>query len=170
MSSELYNWQAKRIAVLSDTHGLYRPELDLFLSDCDLVIHAGDIGSGVVGSIEKHAIMVGVVGNTDYGNMQARYPVQQLFLVNGFSFYLTHIPTINLPVVESPLDFVIFGHTHRPACQQVGETVFINPGSVGPKRGTLPISACKLIYCGEEKGFEIEFHDLQTQTMENITP
>jgi len=157
MSSELYNWQAKRVVVLSDTHGLYRPELDQFLADCDLVIHAGDIGAGVVGAIENHAIMVGVVGNTDFGNMQARYPVQQLFLVNGFSFFLTHIPTENLPYVEKQLDFVIFGHTHQPRYEVVEGTTFINPGSVGPKRGALPISVCQLIYDDLKNKFEVEF-------------
>ena len=160
MSSELYNWQAKRVAIISDTHGLYRPELDLFLADCDLVIHAGDIGSGVVGAIESHAIMVGVIGNTDYGNMAARYPVQQLFMVNGFSFYLTHIPTDNLPYVEKKLDFVIFGHTHQPHCEVIDGTTFINPGSVGPKRGALPISVCQLIYDESEKTFRVEFLEL----------
>ena len=159
MSRELYNWQAKRVAVISDTHGLYRPELDLFLADCDLVIHAGDIGLGVVGAIENHAIMVGVIGNTDYGNMAARYPIHQLFLVNGYSFYLTHIPTENLPFVEGKLDFVIFGHTHQPRYEVVDGTTFLNPGSVGPKRGALPISVCKLVYDEVGKVFEVEFQD-----------
>ncbi|MCK5834404.1 MAG: YfcE family phosphodiesterase [Lentisphaeria bacterium] len=157
MNSKLYNWQAKRVAVISDTHGLYRPELDLFLAGCDLVIHAGDIGASVVGPIENHAIMVGVIGNTDFGNMQMRYPVQQLFLVNGFSFYLTHIPTENLPYVEERLDFVIFGHTHQPRYEVIEGTIFINPGSVGPKRGALPISVCQLTFDESKNVFEVEF-------------
>jgi uncharacterized protein len=134
------------VGVISDTHGLLRPELLELLKGVDAIIHAGDIGSpGVLEALRKIAPVHAVRGNVDTGDWAAALPLFDLFEIAGRFVYLLHdLKTMDLDPVAAGIQVVISGHSHVPGITDKSGVLYLNPGSAGPKRFKLPISAALL--------------------------
>ncbi|MGL4853821.1 MAG: metallophosphoesterase family protein [Lentisphaeria bacterium] len=158
----MINLNANTILVISDTHGLFRDELESLCSKSDLIIHAGDIGNAnVIKLLEKFSPVIAVHGNTDSLQICQSFPEERQFMIHGKTFFLTHIPTNIIPNINgSKPDFVIFGHTHQPKITKSNHCLVINPGSCGPKRFNLPTSALVLKFNQELNHFDIAMINL----------
>ncbi len=130
------------IGVISDTHGLLRPEAAMALQGVSLIIHAGDIGRiSVLESLRNIAPVIAVRGNTDREQWAFTLPLSDTAEVNGFSFYVLHdLGRLDLDPAASGFSAVISGHTHEPVVENRNGVLFLNPGSAGPRRFTLPVS------------------------------
>lgn len=134
------------IGVISDTHGLLRPEVKGILETCDTIIHAGDIGSEeILNTLKAISPTYAVRGNVDRGDWTENLPLNDVIEVAGKFFYITHIPgNIDLDPVAAGIDIVIYGHTHTPEIFKEDAVLYVNPGSAGPKRFTKPVSLCRI--------------------------
>ena len=136
------------IGIISDTHGLVRPEVYDVFEGVDLILHAGDIGNiDVILELEPVAPVKAVVGNVDVG-LGPRFKEEMSFEVEKRTFHLQHIYQ-NIPEEkETTLDWVkdifVFGHSHQPMNRKVGSTLYFNPGSAGPRRFKLPITVGRI--------------------------
>ncbi len=123
-----------RIGVLSDTHGLLRPEAERELGGCALLLHGGDIGGKpLFERLERIAPVVAVRGNADIEEELAELPEVKSLELEGIRILMAH-KRRSLPADTAGYDLVITGHTHRYAFSQRGRTRFLNPGSCGPRR------------------------------------
>ena len=138
--------QTVRIGVISDTHGLLRPEALAALAGVERIIHAGDVGGeDILDTLAGIAPVTVVRGNTDYQPWAARLPVTDLVEVGGRSIYLVHdIEDLNLDPLAAGIDMVISGHSHRPSLERRGSVRYLNPGSAGPRRFSLPVTVALL--------------------------
>ncbi len=134
------------IGVLSDTHGLLRPEIIEAFQGVERIFHTGDIGSQfILESLEKIAPVTAVRGNCDYKGWSHVLPVHQLIEVEGVYFYLLHdLDQLDVDPVAADISVVISGHTHQPKLDRVGGTLYLNPGSAGPRRFDYPISVARI--------------------------
>lgn len=131
-----------KIGVISDTHGLYRPEINEIFKGIDLIIHAGDIGKPeVIKLLEESAPVIAVRGNVDIEEWSSKYPAYEEINVNGFNIFIVHDVSDFDYKQNNKYKIVIFGHSHKPLMKQWNDTIFFNPGSAGPQRFSLPISA-----------------------------
>jgi uncharacterized protein len=148
-----------KIGVISDTHNLIRPEVFATFDGVDLIAHAGDIGDrDVLIELETLAPVKAILGNNDWG-LPAKYKEQLSFKLCEKNFLIKHICK-EIPKKKKenngPIhNVVIFGHSHKPLSQQVGDTLFFNPGSAGPKRFDLPITVGLLQLGDEYVNYEI---------------
>ncbi len=135
-----------RIGLISDTHGLLRPEALSALNDSDLILHAGDVGrSTILDQLKKIAPVHAVRGNVDHGPGVCDLPMTEAVAVGGKTLYLIHIKEeIDLDPESAGIDAVITGHTHQPLIELRGSVLHINPGSAGPRRFDLPISLAQM--------------------------
>ena len=147
----------KLIGVISDTHGLLRPEAAAALMGCDLIIHAGDIGAAsVVTELESIAPVVAVRGNIDRAPWAEAFPNDEVVKVDGRFLYVLHdLNELDLDPVAAGFHAVITGHTHKPSIEHRNGVLYLNPGSAGPRRFTLPICLAKIEILGEELFAEI---------------
>ncbi len=131
-----------QIGVISDTHGLVRPEVLSNFRDCQLIVHAGDIGSpAVMDSLKELAPVIAVRGNTDKETWAKQYPLVEIIIVKNKCLYILHdLNKLMLIPAASGFHVVISGHSHRPSMKWRGEVLFLNPGSAGPRRFNLPAS------------------------------
>ena len=137
-----------RIGVISDTHGLLRPEALEALRGSHLILHAGDIGSpDIIPTLEKIAPVTAIRGNIDTGLSWARrFPSTEVVEAAGRSFYLLHnINELDLNPQASGFAAVIFGHSHKPEFYFKHDVLYFNPGSAGPRRFSLPISVGRIL-------------------------
>ena len=127
--------QIRRIGVISDTHGLIRPEALKILQGSDLIIHAGDIGgSRILDILRSIAPVVAVRGNMD-GGWSETLPETEVVETGKSLIYIIHdLGKIDLDPVVSGFGAIICGHSHRPSIQSCNGILFVNPGSAGPKR------------------------------------
>ncbi len=135
------------IGVISDTHGLLRPEAVAALEGVERIIHGGDVGGEEILEALAEIAPVSVVrGNTDYQPWATRLPVSELVEVGGRSIYVVHdIEDLNVDPVAAGVDVVIFGHSHRPVWERRGNGAwYLNPGSAGPRRFSLPVTVARL--------------------------
>jgi len=134
------------VGVISDTHGMLRPEACASLAGCDLIVHAGDVGSPeVLAALGAIAPLHAVRGNVDTGAWAATLPETEVVEVDGISLYLLHdLGAIDLDPVAAGFRVVISGHSHRPRTSVKDGVLYFNPGSAGPRRFTLPIVLGKL--------------------------
>lgn len=134
------------VGVISDTHGLIRPEALKALEGVSLIIHAGDVGTqSVLHRLENTAPVVAVRGNTDRDGWAWKLPFTEAVEIGGIFLYVLHnLDRLDLDPAASGFSAVIYGHTHRPAIEKSGKILFINPGSAGPKRFDLPVSVALL--------------------------
>ncbi len=137
-----------QIGVISDTHGLVRPEVYTALAGVDLILHAGDIGGlDVIVELEPLAPVRAVAGNND-PDLLHRFQEELTFAVEGKSFRLLHIfrdlPDDEAKSGESIQRVVVFGHSHQPVNRTAGDTLYFNPGSAGPRRFNLPVTVGRL--------------------------
>ena len=137
------------VGLVSDTHGLVRPELFTALAGVDRILHAGDVGGlGVLTELGAIAPVQAVYGNTDTPgdpNLQARL----LLDIDGLSIHVSHGHEVGSPTAEKLLarytaDVIVFGHTHKPLIERSGERLVINPGAAGPRRFSLKPSVARM--------------------------
>jgi len=148
------------IAVISDTHGLLRPEVLGHLKNCDHIIHAGDIGSyEVVERLQELAPLTLVRGNVDTAGWAAEIPQTEFFQLETTMMYCLHdLNQLDLDPVGAELKLVITGHTHQPALFEKDSVLYLNPGSIGPRRFSLPISMAKIKL--EDSQLDVRFIEL----------
>ena len=128
-----------KIGIISDTHGLLRPEVLLALNGCEAILHAGDINSqNIIDELEKLAPVYVVRGNNDK-EWAEHLPFFLDFEIAGLRVFMTHKKT-DLPDDLSPYDLVVFGHSHKFEESHRGKTLLFNPGSCGPRRFNQPIT------------------------------
>lgn len=130
------------VGVISDTHGLLRPEVFDVFSGVERIIHAGDIGKpDIIRELENIAPVTAVRGNMDYYEWSRQYPDKDIFEIGEISIYLLHNAfMIDLDPLSAGIQLVVHGHTHHPSLEKRGGVLFLNPGSAGPKRSGHPIS------------------------------
>ena len=136
-----------RLGVISDTHGLLRPEALRALRGVDLVIHAGDVGSPeVLDGLRAVARVVAVRGNNDTGAWARALRLHETVETGGVKLFVIHdVKTLRGQPAARGARVVIAGHSHRPSIDERDGVLFLNPGSAGPRRFTLPISVATLI-------------------------
>jgi uncharacterized protein len=134
------------IGVISDTHGLLRPQALAALRGSALIIHAGDVGSpDVVAALRGIAPVVAVRGNVDRESWAEQLPETEMVEVDGFRLYVLHIlDELSCDPAAAGFHAVIFGHTHQPKAETKAGVLYFNPGSAGPRRFKLPVSVGRL--------------------------
>ena len=134
------------IGIISDTHGLLRPEAIKRLAGVDHIIHSGDIGSPeVIDGLRRIAPTTAVRGNVDAGEWAKDYPDTELVILGGRALYVLHnLKEIKLDPAASAFDVIISGHSHRPKIETKNGVLYVNPGSAGPRRFKLPIAVATL--------------------------
>ncbi|HKE60368.1 MAG TPA: metallophosphoesterase family protein [Pyrinomonadaceae bacterium] len=138
------------IGIISDTHGLVRPEAIAALQGVDLILHAGDIGNqDVLDTLRQIAPVVAVRGNNDKGEWANDLPDWEVTEVGPVSIYMLH--NLNEMDVRPSGIFqvVVSGHSHQPSVEERKGVLYVNPGSAGPRRFTLPVTVAHLKVEGE---------------------
>ncbi len=153
---------AERIGVISDTHGLFREDVRDVFSGCSLIIHAGDIGTpSVLRELGLIAEVKAVRGNVDRGNWAEKLSESEFLVIGNNRVYLVHdLGSSSLTVPTRDADIVVYGHSHRPSVMYRDATLYLNPGSAGPKRFNLPV--CVALMRIEEDGVFPEIIHLAT--------
>lgn len=136
-----------QIGVISDTHGLLRPEALRSLRGSDFIIHAGDVGDPeILTRLRDIAPVTAVRGNIDRGAWARSLPVTDVLEVAGISIYVLHIlAELDLKPQAAGFSAVVFGHSHVPKIEFQDQVLFFNPGSAGPRRFKLPVTIGRLI-------------------------
>lgn len=134
------------IGVISDTHGLLRPEAVEALRGSDAIVHAGDVGDpGIISELEGIAPLTVVRGNVDTAAWSEKLLETNVLDVGSVSLYVLHdVQDLDLDPAASGFAAVIFGHSHKPLIEWRKHVLFFNPGSAGPRRFRLPVSVGKL--------------------------
>lgn len=133
-----------RIGLLSDTHGLLRPEAVAFLRDADRILHAGDIcDPAILETLAGIAPLTAVRGNCDRGPWAARLRETELLEAGGVRILVVH-DLAGLRGVPPGVRVVVSGHSHQPRVEEREAVLFVNPGSAGPRRFRLPVSVGEL--------------------------
>jgi uncharacterized protein len=137
---------ARTVGVIADTHGLVRPEALAALGGSHLILHAGDVGSlEVLARLREIAPVVAVRGNNDRGAWARTLPERVIVEVGGRRLHMLHdVKTLGLDPVAARVDVVIAGHSHQPRIERWDGVLFLNPGSAGPRRFTLPVALARL--------------------------
>jgi uncharacterized protein len=137
----------RHIAVISDTHGLLRPQVITTLHGSSLIIHAGDVGDAdILDALRKIAPVVAVRGNIDRDPFASELPAAELVQLDGWSIYVLHdLNDLDLDPFTAGFHVVISGHTHKPKTAKKYGVLYFNPGSAGPRRFNLPISVGRLV-------------------------
>ena len=135
-----------RVGVISDTHGLMRPEALAALKDSELIIHAGDIGKvDVLESLRRIAPVLAIRGNNDRESWAKGMADVLNLQVNGFKLQVIHnVHEIEDDPMEDEISVVISGHSHQPNVAKRDDILFVNPGSAGPRRFKLPVSLARI--------------------------
>lgn len=134
------------IGVISDTHGLLRPEALAALEGCDHIIHVGDIGDPVIlGKLAEIAPVTAVRGNIDRGAWTKKLPETEVLEIGGISIYVIHnLQELDVKPEAAGFAAVIYGHSHVPEQETRNGVLYFNPGSAGPKRFQLPVTVGRL--------------------------
>jgi uncharacterized protein len=137
---------ARTVGVISDTHGLVRPQALASLAGSDLIVHAGDIGSpDVLVRLRQLAPVIAVRGNNDRGAWARSLPQSATIEVAGRRLHVLHdVTTLGLDPIAAGLDVIVAGHSHQPRIDRRHGVLFLNPGSAGPRRFTLPVAVARL--------------------------
>lgn len=135
-----------RVGVISDTHGLLRPQALDALADADHILHAGDVGEPVIlQKLAALAPLTAVRGNVDHGAWCEELPLRQLVELGGLTVYLLHdLADLDLDPAAAGVQVVVSGHSHRPTVQASRGVLYLNPGSAGPRRFHLPVTVAWL--------------------------
>lgn len=141
------NKSAARLGIISDTHGLLRPEVASFFAGVDYIIHAGDIGKpSILANLEDIAPVIAVLGNTDIASWYSPTVEQtmQIAILGKHLLVLHDLHHIDTDLKANGITIVIHGHTHKPSKHTKEGILYLNPGSAGPQRAHLPISIALL--------------------------
>jgi putative phosphoesterase len=136
----------KLVGVVSDTHGLIRPEALQVLRDSNLIIHCGDIGDpSVLKALRTIAPVRAIRGNNDHGAWADRLPEHDFVKIGSQLIYILHnLAELELDLEASGVTAVVSGHSHKPVVERRGGVLFLNPGSAGPRRFKLPVTVATL--------------------------
>ncbi|HET9183115.1 MAG TPA: metallophosphoesterase family protein [Candidatus Angelobacter sp.] len=145
------------VGVISDTHGLLRPEALAALRGSEYIIHAGDIGAPeIIDELRKIAPVTAIRGNVDVQTWAREYPETEVVELGGKSIYIIHnLKALDLNPKAAGFDALISGHSHKPVQEMKDGVLYLNPGSAGPRRFRLPISVAKLSIEGNSLRAEI---------------
>ncbi len=140
------------VGVISDTHGLLRPQALDALRGSDLIIHAGDVGrSELLEPLRALAPTYAVRGNVDRAALGADILETQLVEVGTLQFFVLHdIAALHIDPAEAGFAAVVSGHWHRPSIETRAGVLYLNPGSAGPRRFDLPVSLARVRVTGQE--------------------
>ncbi|AUX45782.1 phosphodiesterase [Sorangium cellulosum] len=146
-----------RVGVISDTHGLVRPEALAALAGSELILHAGDVGGPeVLAVLSEIAPVTAVRGNNDRGRWAEGLPERATVRVADAVLFMLHdVKELEGGAGAGRVAAVIAGHSHRPAIREEGGVLFLNPGSAGPRRFKLPLSVARVIVRGATVTAEI---------------
>ena len=142
---------ALRVSLLSDTHGLLRPEAMEFVRASDHIVHAGDIGdAGVLDALRRVAPVTAVRGNNDFGPWAEKIAETELVKICGVSIYVLHdLKQLAVDPAAAGFHVVVSGHSHQPRIDERDGVLLVNPGSCGPRRFKLPVSVGELRISGK---------------------
>ena len=134
------------VGLISDTHGLLRPQAVAALQGSDLIIHAGDIGKPeILIELERLAPVTAVKGNIDKAAWSANLPSTAVVEAGPASIYVIHnIDDLELDPAAAGFRVVISGHSHKPVQTERSGVLYINPGSAGPRRFHLPVTVARI--------------------------
>jgi uncharacterized protein len=140
----------QRIGLISDTHGLLRPEALSFLQGSDAIVHAGDIGNaGVLEALAGIAPLTAVRGNNDTGRWADALPETASLRLGAMPLYVLHdLAALDIDPGAAGIRVVVCGHSHRPRIEERDGVLYLNPGSAGPRRFRLPVSVAELLVDG----------------------
>jgi putative phosphoesterase len=130
------------IGVISDTHGLLRPELLPALANVDHILHAGDVGNAdILTTLRRTAPVTAIRGNIDTHGPCADLPATEAIELSGCLIYIVHnLEDLDLNPQAAGIGVVLYGHSHKPSIDHRKGVLYLNPGSVGPRRFSLPIT------------------------------
>jgi hypothetical protein len=145
------------IGVISDTHGLLRPEAARALAGVDLIVHAGDIGKPeVLVELKKIAPVAAIKGNNDTGDWARRLPEVRTVKIGQHRLYVIHdVHELGFDPSIRKFRVVVSGHSHKPAIVEKNGVLFVNPGSPGPRRFKLPVAVGKIWVEGADVRAEV---------------
>jgi putative phosphoesterase len=146
-----------QIGVISDTHGLLRPAAVAALAGVEAILHAGDVGdAGILDALRAIAPLTAIRGNIDTAGACAALPATELVELGGASFYMLHdVKMLDLDPVAAGISVVVSGHSHQPRVERRRGVLFLNPGSAGPRRFSLPVTVAVVTVSGAELQAEI---------------
>ena len=137
-----------RVGLISDTHGLLRPEALEYLRGADHIVHAGDIGDpGILEALRRLAPVTAVRGNNDRGRWARAVPSSAKVQIDGVAIHVLH--DVGQLRLHPGVRVVVSGHSHKPMVQERDGVLYVNPGSAGPRRFTLPVAVGELRISGE---------------------
>ncbi|HWZ51454.1 MAG TPA: metallophosphoesterase family protein [Granulicella sp.] len=148
------------VGVISDTHGLLRPEALAALAGVEHILHAGDVGQiEILESLRAIAPVTAIRGNIDTSGACAELPATEMVELGGRLFYLVHaIDDLDISPAAAGVDVVVFGHSHKASVERRNEVVYLNPGSAGPRRFQLPVTLALVTV--SERGVEARVEKL----------
>jgi putative phosphoesterase len=135
-----------RVGLISDTHGLLRPEAISALQGSQLIVHAGDVGKPeILESLRRIAPVVAVRGNVDTAHWAQSLPLTALAEAGEVLIYVLHdVKALDLNAQAAGFRVVVSGHSHKPGTMERGGVLYVNPGSAGPRRLQLPVTVARL--------------------------
>ncbi len=145
-----------RVGVISDTHGLLRPEATAHLAGCDHIVHGGDIGGPeILAQLALLAPVTAVRGNNDTEPWAASLPQTQLLQLGGVKIFVLHNLDQLKAACPAGVRVVVSGHSHQPLICRRDGVLYVNPGSAGPRRFRLPVSVARLEIRGDSVTSEL---------------
>lgn len=137
---------AVKIGIISDTHGLLRPEAERCLAGVDHIIHGGDVGSpDIVTALRRIAPVTAIRGNVDTGAWANDFPeIQTVRLADRLIFVLHDLKTLQMDPISFGIEVIVSGHSHVPKIETIRGVLYLNPGSAGRRRFRLPITLATL--------------------------
>src|SRR5579871_5542215 len=138
------------IGVISDTHGLLRPEALVALAEAEHILHAGDVGDvEILDALREIAPVTAIRGNVDVSGACGELPATEMVELAGKLFYMVHsVHDLDIHPKAAGVDVVVSGHSHKPSVETKGGVMYLNPGSAGPRRFALPVTVA-LVTVGE---------------------
>jgi putative phosphoesterase len=138
--------KAFRVGIISDTHGLLRPEAERHLAGVDHIIHGGDIGNpGIIPALRRIAPVTAIRGNVDTADWSAAYAETECVRLAGCTIFVLHDrKSLQVDLRALRVEVVVSGHSHVPTVETIGGVLYLNPGSAGRRRFRLPITLATL--------------------------
>jgi putative phosphoesterase len=151
---------ASLIGLISDTHGLLRPEAIAALAECESIIHAGDVGKPeILEKLRVIAPVTAVRGNVDKGEWAERLPLTAVVEAPFTRIYILHdIQQLDIDPAAEGIGMVVSGHSHKAYREERAGVLYVNPGSAGPRRFRLPVTVARVDL--RRSPWEVEFIDL----------
>lgn len=148
------------LGVISDTHGLLRPEALAALAGVEHIIHAGDVGNPeIIPRLAEIAPVTAVRGNVDTQTWARELPAREVVTLAGRTIYVIHdLGDLDLDPAAAGFDIVVSGHSHMPKVETRRGVVYLNPGSAGPRRFRLPVALARVDLASDQ--IRPEIHEL----------